>query len=233
MDLRVFETADEAAAAAAKWLSASLGESARQRGEATLALSGGRTPWRMLEGLGHDDLPWPQLRVFQVDERAVPPDDQRRNGRRIMQLLVRAGRLDRTRFHAMAAENDSLDAAAAAYAEVLATYLGTPPVLDVVQLGLGADAHTASLVPDDALLSVKDRTVGVCGVYQGTHRLSLTFPVLNASRARLWLVTGADKVTALSALLAGDERVPCGRVRRDASVVFADAAAAAMAPESA
>ena len=69
--------------------------------------------------------------------------------------------------------------------------------------------------------------VGVCGLYQGTNRLSLTFPALNAARYRQWLVTGADKTVALSALLAGDERVPCGRVRRDNSVIFADAAAAA------
>jgi len=226
MELRVFETADEAAAAAAKWLSASLFAAARERGEVSLALSGGRTPWRMLEGIGPQDLPWRQLHVFQVDERAVPLDDERRNGRRIAQLLVGDGRLDRAHFHAMAAEMGSLDEAAAAYAELLSSRLGTPPVFDVIQLGLGADAHTASLVPDDALLAVSDRAVGVCGVYQGTRRLSLTFPVLNAARARLWLVTGADKVAALSALMAGDERVPCGRVRREASVVFADAAAA-------
>ena len=100
-------------------------------------------------------------------------------------------------------------------------------MLDVVQLGLGADAHTASLVPGDALLNITDRMVGVCGEYQGTQRLSLTFPVLNAARARLWLVTGADKVTALAALLAGDKSLPCGRVRRDGAIIFADAAAAA------
>ena len=131
------------------------------------------------------------------------------------------------RFHPMEAEGPDLAAAAARYALELGRVLGEHGPLDLVQLGLGADAHTASLVPGDLLLETSDRTVGVCGPYQGTHRLSLTFPMLNAARHRQWLVTGADKTWALSALLAGDERVPCGRVRRDGSVVFADAAAAA------
>ena len=227
MELRVFETADAAAEAAARWLASALQTAARARGEATLALSGGRTPWRMLEAVGPNDLPWSQLRVFQVDERAVPVEDERRNGRRIRECLIGAARLAPDRFHAMAAEHPSLEQAAADYSQTLSTYLGSPPVLDVVQLGLGADAHTASLVPGDALLNVTDRMVGVCGEYQGTQRLSLTFPVLNAARARLWLVTGADKVTALAALLAGDESLPCGRVRRDGAIIFADAAAAA------
>ena len=107
---------------------------------------------------------------------------------------------------------------------------GTPPVLDVVQLGLGADAHTASLVPGDALLDVHDQDVGVSGPYQGVPRMSLTFRVLNAARHRLWLVTGADKVDALRALWNGDASVPAGRVARESSIVFADAAAAAGLP---
>jgi 6-phosphogluconolactonase len=232
MELRVFETADAAAKAAAQWLASALQTAARARGEATLALSGGRTPWRMLEAMGPHDLPWSRLRVFQVDERAVPVDDERRNGRRILEWLVSDARLAPDRFHAMAAEHPSLAQAAADYSQTLSTYLGSPPVLDVVQLGLGADAHTASLVPGDALLNVTDRLVGVCGEYQGTQRLSLTFPVLNAARSRLWLVTGADKVIALAALLAGDERLPCGQVRREDAVVFADAAAAGHSPST-
>ncbi len=226
MELRVYDTAEETAAAAGQWLAQALSAAVAARGSASLALSGGRTPWRMLELLEDASIPWWALTVYQVDERAVPVEDARRNGQRMAALLVRSGRLTLHQFRPMAAEAASLERAADAYSAELAHALGLPPVLDVVQLGLGADAHTASLIPGDPLLDVMDRLVGACGEYQGTRRLSLTFPVLNAARARLWLVTGADKGDALAALIAGDAALPCGRVRSDGAVIFADAAAA-------
>jgi len=226
MDVRVYGTVEETAIAAADWLLGALNDAVSARGRATLALSGGRTPWRMLEALNPAAMPWSDMTVYQVDERAVPLDDERRNGQRIAGLLVGPGRLSADRFKPMPAEQQPLEVAAAAYAATLEAELGSIPVLDVVQLGLGTDAHTASLIPGDPLLEVNDRWVGTSGVYQGTQRLSLTLPALNAARFRLWLVTGADKVDALRALVAGDTTLPCGRVRGDASVVFADAAAA-------
>jgi 6-phosphogluconolactonase len=226
MDLRVFETADAAATAAADWLAQVLTGAVAARGRASLALSGGRTPWRMLQALPEHMHSWAGLTVYQVDERAVPVDDERRNGHRIASLLVVPGRLTPEQFRPMPAEQLPLDVAAQHYAAALAADLGTPPIFDVVQLGLGADAHTASLIPGDPLLSVTDRAVGVSSPYQGTLRLSLTFPVLNAARARLWLVTGSDKIEALGALLRGDTSLPCGRVSADNAVIFADVAAA-------
>jgi 6-phosphogluconolactonase len=227
MDLRIFDTADHAAVAAAQWLTAQLADAVKNRGKASLALSGGRTPWRMLEAMNWVEIPCAQLSIYQVDERAVPVDDERRNGRRIAELLGQQDVALVECFCAMSAEREDLESAAGDYARVLSTGLGSPPILDVVQLGLGADAHTASLIPGDPLLDVIDRSVGVAATYQGTRRLSLTFPVLNAARARLWLVTGSDKVDALASLVGRDTTLPCGRVKQDGAVVFADAAAAA------
>src|SRR5262249_15133551 len=103
---------------------------------------------------------------------------------------------------------------------------GAPPVLDLVHLGLGPDGHTASLVPGDPVLAVTDADVALTGVYQGRRRMTLTYPALDRARRILWLVTGADKVTALAKLLAADPSVPAGRVRQDHAVVLADRAAA-------
>jgi 6-phosphogluconolactonase/glucosamine-6-phosphate isomerase/deaminase len=130
----------------------------------------------------------------------------------------------------MPVERVPLAAGAADYAALLAERCGSPPVLDVVQLGLGADGHTASLVPGDPLLKADDRDVGISGEYQGVRRMTLTYRVLDAARHRLWLVTGADKATALAALWHGDGAMPAGRVAREASFVYADAAAAAALP---
>jgi len=230
MRIQVSETAEMAAAHAAEWLRTEINRASAQRGRCLVALSGGRTPWRMLHDLRKLHVHWHDLQLFQVDERVVPANDERRNARQIADLMIAPGALQSHQFHPMPVEREPLDAGVADYAALLVQVAGTPPVLDVVQLGLGADAHTASLVPGDALLDVHDRHVGVSGPYQGVPRMSLTFPVLNAARHRLWLVTGADKVDALRALWSGDTSVPAGRVARESSIVFADAAAAAGLP---
>ena len=213
-----------AAAAAATTLAAEIAAAVKSRGVCSIALSGGQTPWQMLEALLSKPVSWDALHVFQVDERAVPFDDERRNARRIRELLVRPGGLPAAQFHAMPVDDAALARCASDYSEALAQYAGTPPVLDVVQLGLGPDGHTASLVPDDALLDLTDAEVGLSGVYQGARRLSLTFAALNRARCILWLVTGSGKAVALERLRAGDRSIPAGRVRSDRAVLLADMA---------
>ena len=118
-----------------------------------------------------------------------------------------------------------LEAAADCYAQSLAATTGSPVVLDLVHLGLGDDGHTASLVPGDAALQICDRDVAVSGKYRGYRRMTLTLPILNRARQRLWLVTGAGKAAMLARLIDGDQRIPAGRVRAENSVIFTDHAA--------
>jgi 6-phosphogluconolactonase len=98
-------------------------------------------------------------------------------------------------------------------------------VLDLVHLGLGADGHTASLVPGDAVLQVEDADVALTGPYQGHRRMTLTDPVLNRARCVLWLATGAEKRTMVARLRAGDNNIPAGRVRAERAWLLGDAAA--------
>ena len=95
-----------------------------------------------------------------------------------------------------------------------------------MHLGLGADGHTASLVPGDPVLDVLDRDVAITGEYQGRRRMTLTYPVLNRARKVLWLTTGASKAPMLARLRAADAAIPAGRVRQENAVILADAAAA-------
>jgi 6-phosphogluconolactonase len=126
----------------------------------------------------------------------------------------------------MPVESPDLEVAAARYAATLREIAGSPPVLDLVHLGLGPDGHTASLVPGDPVLDVTSADVTLTRIYQGRRRMTLTYPIINRSRQILWLVTGSEKVEMLGRLRKGDTSIPAGRVRQDQAVVFADKAAA-------
>jgi 6-phosphogluconolactonase len=230
MRIHVLQTPEMAAERAADWLRTEIGRACAQRGRCLLALSGGRTPWRMLRDLRRLRVHWHDLQVFQVDERVVPENDERRNARQIADLLVGPSMLRAAQFHAMPVERSNLGAGAEDYAQLLREHGGTPPLLDVVQLGLGDDGHTASLVPGDRLIEAHDRDVGISVPYKGVVRMTLTLRVLDAARHRLWLVTGADKAAALRKLWVGDASVPAGRVVRESAFVFTDSAAAVELP---
>jgi 6-phosphogluconolactonase len=225
VQLTVGVDAGDAASKAAESLAESVREAVDARSRAVIALSGGETPWLMIRDLRERDLPWDRLHVAQVDERVVPDDDPRRNLSRLRELLVESGPLSADRLIAMPVTAPDLDRAAADYQSALERVAGRPIVLDVVQLGLGTDGHTASLVPGDRVLDVQDRDVALTGDYQGSRRMTLTFPALTRARSRLWLVTGSAKAARLADLLRGGGTAPALRLPRQGAWVFADRAA--------
>ncbi len=196
------------------------------RGRFLLATSGGATPWRMLRLLAEEDLPWAGVHLFQVDERVAPAGHLDRNLTHLAASLLDHAPLPAAQVHAMPVEEADLASAAARYAAELHAVGGTPAVLDLVHLGLGADGHTASLVPGDPALEVAGADVAVTGAYRGRRRMTLTYPALDRARLVLWVVTGAEKDEALARLRRGDRAIPAGRVQSDRAVVLADVAAA-------
>lgn len=217
-ELVVLPDAAAVARAAAERVAAAAGAAVGERGAFSLAVSGGRSPWAMFADLAHLDVPWEAVEIYQVDERVAPAGDPLRN---LTHLHDSLGPQLPVQVHPMPVEDADLDRAARDYAGAL------PSALDLIHLGLGPDGHTASLVPGDPILDVDDRLVAMTGgEYQGTRRMSLTYPALARSRGLLWLVTGEDKREALQLLLAGDPSIPAGRVEAPASTILADVAAA-------
>jgi 6-phosphogluconolactonase len=203
-------------------------EAVAARGRFLLAVSGGRTPWRMLAALAGEDVPWSAVHLFQVDERVAPAGDPDRNLTHIRDSLLGRVALPAGNLHAMPVEGDAKDlpAAAARYGRELESLAGAPAVLDLAHLGLGPDGHTASLVPGDPVLAVTDRAVALAGPYQGHRRMTLTYPVLDGARRILWLATGAEKRPMLARLRAGDRSIPAGRVASERALLLTDRAAA-------
>ncbi len=226
MNIEVFDDADSVARAAAAAIAADTRAAIATRGRFALAVSGGHTPWIMLRALAGEDIPWAGVHVCQVDERVAPDGHTDRNLTHLRESLLQHAPLRPEQIHAMPVETADLQAAATQYALALREIAGSPPVLDLVHLGLGPDGHTASLVPGDPVLDVTGADVAPTGVYQGRRRMTLTYPMLNRARRVLWVVTGSEKVEMLRRLRDGDLSIPAGRVRREQALLLADRAAA-------
>ncbi len=225
MKVEVLADPEAVAHRAAAFMAGEARRAARDRGRFLVALSGGATPSRMLERLAGEDLPWPLVHVFQVDERVVGASDPARNFTRLRASLLDRVPLPAEQIHPMPVEATDLRAAAARYSATLRELAGTPPVLDLVHLGLGDDGHTASLVPGDPALDVVGAEVAVTGSYRGFRRMTLTYPMLDRARRILWLVTGPGKTEALRRLGQGDRSIPAGRVPTEGALLLTDRAA--------
>ena len=228
MEIEVQDDADAVAAAGARFIAAAARKAVAARGRFVVALSGGRTPWAMLRALATLDLPWAGVQIVQVDERAAPAGDAERNLTHLRDSLLVRAPLAAGQVHAMPVEVRDLDAGAALYAATLREIAGTPPVLDLVHLGLGLDGHTASLLPGDPVLTIVDRDVASTAVDTKPRRMTLTLPLLNRSRQILWVVTGAGKVDMLRRLRGGDRSIPAGRIAGERAWILADRQAVAL-----
>jgi len=190
---------------AARWIVAAVEEDVRTLGHCALALSGGATPRPVYERLAQrplaDRVAWPKVDVYFGDERAVPPADPASNYAMAMAALLGRVPIPATQIHRMEAERPDRDAAAHEYERVL------PARLDLLLLGMGADAHTASLFPGSpALEERKRRVVPAIGPTAPRERLTITPPVIAAARRVAVLVAGAGKATAVARAIRGPAR---------------------------
>lgn len=206
MNVQIYDSPQELAEAAARAFVEEAARAIAERGRFAVALAGGSTPKATYEALARDhagEVDWPNVHVFFGDERTVPPDDEDSNYRMALEALL--DHVPVGSAHRMRGELPP-DEAAASYEEELEGFFGErPPVLDLVMLGIGEDGHTASLFPETPALGVTDRLAFANPVDKmETTRLTLTVPVLNASREVRFLVAGAGKADALAEILEGE-----------------------------
>jgi len=184
---------DDVAGAAAERIAAVV------RAGGHIALSGGSTPRKAHEKVAGMGLDWSRVEVWFGDDRAVPPDHEHSNYRMAKESLL--DDVSTAAVHRIQGEL-GYEAAAAAYeGELRESFSESVPSLDLVLLGLGPDAHTASLFPGDDALGERDRlAVGVAtpGMAPLVSRVTLTLPVLNAGKEVVFLISGEDKAEAVA-----------------------------------
>ncbi len=211
--------------------------SVTRRQRFVVALSGGHTPRRLYEMLAgppyRDEVAWEKTHVFWGDERCVPVDDGRSNGRMAREALLDHVPVPPTQVHPILCHRKP-EMTARQYGDLLHDFFcGKAPVFDLILLGLGENGHTASLFPQAEIL--KDRSSWTASIYleaQGMHRVTLMPAVINRARLVVFLVTGDSKASVLKEVLDGPAdpfRLPAQLVRpRSGELIWlADKAAAA------
>ncbi len=170
-----------------------------------LALAGGNTPKPLYEAIANNPLPWSKIQVFWGDERYVSPDDPQSNQKMAREVWLNKVNFPEANIYPMPTNSQAPALDAQKYETTLREAFGLTageiPVFDLILLGMGDDGHTASLFPKTAALTVSDRLITV-GDKDGQPRLTFTFPLINAAKCVMFLVTGANKQSALSQIFA-------------------------------
>jgi 6-phosphogluconolactonase len=202
-EIRILKDPPELFEAAAAEFIARAAEAVRARGRFTVALSGGSTPKRLYALLATKaSIPWNKIFFFWGDERHVPPDDAESNYRMANEAMLSKVSVPAANvFRVHSEEKDARDAAQQYERDVQQFFHLSPgefPRFDLIFLGLGPDGHAASLFPNSAALAEGRRLVVANWVEKfKTHRITFTFPVLNAAACVMFLASGADKAQIL------------------------------------
>lgn len=184
-------------------------EAIAKRGRFTFALSGGTTPGRMYSLLTSEpyrsQIDWGAVHLFWSDERCVLPEDPQSNYHLAQEVLLSKLNLRPDQIHRVPAERPDRQQASADYeAEIRKVLGGDLPAFDLIQLGMGPEAHTASLFPHQPALREEKRLIMPVSVPKPPpDRLTFTPPLLRAARHLLFLAIGADKAAALHEVLEG------------------------------
>jgi 6-phosphogluconolactonase len=216
MSIEIHENGDALALRVADLFALAAQESAAARGRFAVALSGGETPRTFFKLLARQQfsqkVPWRRTHLYWGDERCVPPDDPRSNYGTARDAFIKHVPLAPENVHRMRGEDLPEEAAHEYDAELrrLAAQMRPRvdvPVFDLVLLGLGKDGHTASLFPHSEALAVEEQFAVQTVAPDGSPRITVTAPVINAARRVWFVVSGADKAGMVAEVIEG-LRVP-------------------------
>ena len=204
-----------------------------------VSLSGGSTPKALYSLLASDDFrnrfPWERVSWYWGDERFVPYDHPDSNYRMTREAMLSKAPVPPENVHPVPADGTA-EEAARRYERTLREAYGAAtldparPLFDITLLGLGADGHTASLLPGQPVLEERTRWVMAVSHGRPEVRITMTYPPIDSSRSVAFLVVGREKAAILNSIRGGDSALPAARVRPVGELIwFVDRAAAGQA----
>jgi len=206
--IEIFSNSQELARGAAEYFVARSAEAVAQKGNFTVALSGGSTPKVLYQLLADENepfraqVPWSRTHFFWSDERHVPPDHPDSNYRMAHEAMLAHVPVPESNVHRVHGENPNADEAAREYEQTLLP-------LDLILLGLGPDGHTASIFPGSEVLHETKRLIAAPWVEKfNSYRITMTLPLLNSGAVVLFLVSGAEKAGIVKEVLEGPKKYP-------------------------
>ena len=209
-NIAIYPDLDTLSSEAAGYVTRVAREAITERGLFSLGLSGGTTPGKLYSLLTEEpyrsQVDWSAVHLFWSDERCVAPDDPQSNFHLAQETLLSKLNLRPEQIHRMPADRPDREQAANDYAAEIRRVLGGDgvPVFDLLQMGMGPEAHTASLFPHQSSLHEQQRLVMPVSVPKPPpDRLTFTPPLLHAARHLLFLATGTDKADALHEVVEG------------------------------
>jgi 6-phosphogluconolactonase len=231
--VEIFPDPTALAGHAAEWMT---GAALAADGPCRVSLSGGSTPkalYALLASAGfRNRFPWPRVHWYWGDERFVPHDHPDSNYRMTSEAMLSKVPVPPENIHPIPTDGDPA-AAAQRYERILHKAYGAidfdpvRPLFDVTLLGLGADGHTASLLPGEPVLEERKRWVSAVSQGRPEIRITMTYPAIESSRRIAFLVAGKEKAEIFGAIRAGNSRVPAAQVRPVGELFwFVDRAAA-------
>ncbi len=227
-EIYIFNSLEKVSHALAEMIMKISNDAVMKNGKFSLVLSGGRTPRRLYSLLASeyaDKIVWEAVHLFWGDERCVARDHPDSNYAMASQTLISKIQIPAQNIHRIHTELHPPEKAAESYEEMLREFFNNPEdkissAFDVILLGVGPDGHTASLFPQSPVLEEKSRWVAAVDApasFSTRQRITMTFPLMNRSRAAIFLVSGAEKSTVVEMILEEPERArtiyPAARVQ--------------------
>ncbi len=206
--IKPFESLEQLYAEAANRFCEVVSSRAASGAPVRISLSGGSTPQRLYHMLAKRDLPWSQIHWFWGDERNVDPDHKDSNYRMVREALLDPIGASKANVHAVPVDRDDPQAAALRYQTTLREHFpgDSFPAWDLALLGMGDDAHTASLFPGTNAIDDQQNWFVANWVQKfDSFRYTLTAPAINSALECWFLVTGAGKRDALTRVMSDDQ----------------------------
>ncbi len=214
----IYQDLESLSQAAAQYLLIKINECLLARDRCILALSGGNTPKRLYELMTNPvickNIDWKKVWIVLVDERYVSPEDDRSNAKMIFSTLIK--HLPIPTKHVLIFDlTKKINLAAALFEKSVKKLAANKKnFIDIAILGLGNDGHTASLFPGDPILNENKKWVSTSTSPDGLSRLTLTYPVLNAVRQRIFFISGNEKKAVMQNLFSSSgKKYPSHRLK--------------------